>query len=236
MIRINAPESQRTLRNHKERFGITNKELDEFLVLFIYATSRQAKTKEIRQEIHQLFSTEKMAEKEWIKLLIYYLCGHGIGRSTLLTEKRQIDMVQSWFECKVTYERAGEKGLNTKVNEVYLVQGFTFTEIEKRLTQELQPQVTGEFNINKMERTKYNELVDSLSETADKWYKCKITMVTIDEVSAKEKKSSVVILVKADDVTSAVKNLNKHMEDSIMDYTLASVNESPIVDIFHYEG
>ena len=47
--------------------------------------------------------------------------------------------LQSWFECKVTYERAGEKGLNTKVNEVYLVQGFTFTEIEKRLTQELKP-------------------------------------------------------------------------------------------------
>ena len=67
-------------------------------------------------------------------------------------------MVQSWFEVKVTYERAGEKGLNTKVNEVYLVQGFTFTEIEKRISQELQPQVTGEFNINKMERTKYNEL------------------------------------------------------------------------------
>ena len=145
-------------------------------------------------------------------------------------------MVQSWFEVKVTYERAGEKGLNTKVNETYLVQGFTFTEIEKRLTQELQPQVTGEFNINKMERTKYNELVDSTSETADKWFKCKITMVTIDEVSAKEKKSSVVILVKAEDVTNAVKNLNKHMEDSIMDYNLASVNESAIVDIFHYEA
>ena len=45
-------------------------------------------------------------------------------------------MTQSWFECKVTYERAGEKGLNTKVNEVYLVQGFSFTEIEKRLTLE----------------------------------------------------------------------------------------------------
>ena len=144
-------------------------------------------------------------------------------------------MVQSWFECKVTYERAGEKGLNTKVNEVYLVQGFTFTEIEKHLTKELQPQVTGEFNINKIERTKYNELVDSNSETADKWFKCKITMLTIDEVSAKEK-LSVVILVKAEDVTNAVKNLNKHMEDSIMDYNLASVNESPIVDIFHYEG
>jgi hypothetical protein len=145
-------------------------------------------------------------------------------------------MVQSWFECKVTYERAGEKGLNTKVNEVYLVQGFTFTEIEKHLTQELQPQVTGEFNINKMERTKYNELVDSNSENADKWFKCKISMITIDEVSAKEKKSSVVILVKAEDVAGAVKNLTKHMEDSIMNYDLAAVNESNIVDIFRYEG
>ena len=145
-------------------------------------------------------------------------------------------MVQSWFECKVTYERAGEKGLNTKVNEVYLVQGFTFTEIEKRLTKELQPQVTGEFNINKIERTKYNELVDSNSETADKWFKCKISIITVDEVSAKEKKTSVVILVKADDVSGAVKNLTKHMEDSVMDYDLVSVNESAIVDIFHYEG
>ena len=145
-------------------------------------------------------------------------------------------MTLSWFECKVTYERAGEKGLNTKVNEVYLTQGFTFTEVEKRLTMEIQPMVTGTFDIMKMERTKYNELVDSTEENADKWFKCKITMVTIDEVSAKEKKSSVVILVKAEDVTNAVKNLNKHMEDSIMDYNLASVNESPIVDIFHYEG
>lgn len=145
-------------------------------------------------------------------------------------------MTISWFECKVTYERAGEKGLNTKVNEVYLTQGFTFTEIEKRLTMELQPQVTGTFDIMKMERTKYNELVNTTDESADKWFKCKIVMLTIDEVSAKEKKTSVVILVKAEDVADAVKRLTKHMEDSVMNYDLASVNESAIVDIFPYEG
>lgn len=145
-------------------------------------------------------------------------------------------MTLSWFECKVTYERAGEKGLNTKVNEVYLTQAFSFTEVEKRLTMELQPQVTGSFDINKMERTKYNELVNTDDENADKWFKCKIVMLTIDEVSAKEKKTSVVILVKAEDVAGAVKRLTKHMEDSIMNYDLAAVNESPIVDIFPYEG
>ncbi len=145
-------------------------------------------------------------------------------------------MTLSWFECKVTYERAGEKGLNTKVNEVYLTQAFSFTEVEKRLTMELQPQVTGSFDINKMERTRYNELVNTDDENADKWFKCKIVMLTIDEVSAKEKKTSVVILVKAEDVAGAVKRLTKHMEDSIMNYDLAAVNESPIVDIFPYEG
>ncbi|MBR5335704.1 MAG: DUF4494 domain-containing protein [Bacteroidaceae bacterium] len=145
-------------------------------------------------------------------------------------------MTLSWIECKVTYERPGEKGLNTKVNEVYLTQGFTFTEVEKRITMELQPQVTGSFDINKMERTKYNELVNCDEENADKWFKCKIVMRTIDEVSAKEKKTSVIILVKAEDVAGAVKRLTKHMEDSVMDYELAAVNESPIVDIFPYEG
>ena len=145
-------------------------------------------------------------------------------------------MTLSWIECKVTYERPGEKGLNTKVNEVYLTQGFTFTEVEKRITMELQPQVTGSFDINKMERTKYNELVNCDEENADKWFKCKIVMRTIDEVSAKEKKTSVVILVKAEDCAGAVTALNKHMEDSVMTYDLASVNESSIVDIFHYEA
>ena len=87
-----------------------------------------------------------------------------------------------------------------------------------------------------MERTKYNELVNCDEENADKWFKCKIVMRTIDEVSAKEKKTSVIILVKAEDVAGAVKRLTKHMEDSVMDYELAAVNESPIVDIFPYEG
>ena len=145
-------------------------------------------------------------------------------------------MVQSWFEVKVTYERAGEKGLNTKVNEVYLVQGFTFTEIEKRITQELQPQVTGEFNINEMKRVKYGEIVDTQDETADKWYKCKIVLVTIDEASAKEKKTPVLLLVKAESVPDAISRLNIHMKSSVMDYELTSVNNSPIVDIFQYEA
>jgi hypothetical protein len=145
-------------------------------------------------------------------------------------------MLESWFECKVTYERPGEKGANTKINESYLMKDFTFSSVEKRLTMELQPFVTGEFNINEMKRVKYGEIVDTQDETADKWYKCKIVLVTIDESSAKEKKTPVLMLVKAESVPDAITRLNIHMTSSVMDYELTSVNNSPIIDIFQYQA
>ena len=145
-------------------------------------------------------------------------------------------MLESWFECKVAYERPGEKGSNTKVNESYLMKDFTFSSVEKRLTMELQPFVTGEFNINEMKRVKYGEIVDTQDESADKWYRCKIALVTIDESSAKEKKTPVLMLVKAESVPDAITRLNIHMASSVMDYELTSVNNSHIVDIFQYQA
>lgn len=144
-------------------------------------------------------------------------------------------MTPKHFEIKTTYERAGEKGLNTKVNEVFLMTDYTFKAAEERITEELAPQVTGEFNISKIEVKNYSEIINTEDESADRWFKCKITMVTIDEVSAKEKKSSFVILVKAESVDDAIKRTHKFMEGSVCDYEIALVTESPIVDIFGYE-
>ena len=39
-------------------------------------------------------------------------------------------MTPKHFEIKTTYERAGEKGLNTKVNEVFLMTDYTFKAVE----------------------------------------------------------------------------------------------------------
>lgn len=144
-------------------------------------------------------------------------------------------MTPKHFEIKTTYERAGEKGLNTKVNEVYLMDDYTFKAVEERITEELAPQVTGEFNISKIEVKDYSEIINTEDETADKWYKCKIAMVVIDEVSAKEKKTSLMYLVKAESVDDAIKRIHKFMESSVCDHEIALVTESPIVDIFGYE-
>ena len=144
-------------------------------------------------------------------------------------------MTPKHFEIKTTYERAGEKGLNTKVNEVFLMTDYTFKAVEARITEELAPQVTGEFNISKIEVKNYSEIINTEDESADRWFKCKISMVTIDEVSAKEKKTSLLYLVKAESVDDAIKRTHKFMESSVYDYEIAVVTESPIADIFGYE-
>lgn len=125
--------------------------------------------------------------------------------------------------------------MNTKVNEVFLMTDYTFKAVEERITTELAPQVTGEFNISKIEVKSYSEIINTEDESADRWFKCKIAMSFIDEVSAKEKKTSVLFLVKAESVDDAIKRTHKFMETCVSDYEIALVTESPIVDIFGYE-
>ena len=63
----------------------------------------------------------------------------------------------------------------------------------------------------------------------------KIAMILLDEVSAKEKKTSLLYLVKAESVDDAIKRIHKFMASCVFDYDIALVTESPIIDIFGYE-
>ena len=43
----------------------------------------------------------------------------------------------NWFECKVSYEKAMEGGMQKKVTEPYLVDAMSFTEAEARIIEEI---------------------------------------------------------------------------------------------------
>ena len=42
----------------------------------------------------------------------------------------------TWFETKIQYEKTMEDGLQKKVKEQYVVDALSFTEAEKRITEE----------------------------------------------------------------------------------------------------
>lgn len=144
-------------------------------------------------------------------------------------------MMNEWFECKIKYEKTMDNGQVKKVTEPYLVDAINFTEAEKRIIEEMTPFMTGEFQVADIKRARYAELFETPGDEADRWFKCKLTFVTLDEKSGAEKKTSRNVLVQASDLRGAIKRLDEGMKGSMMDYVISSVAETPIMDVYHYQ-
>ena len=140
--------------------------------------------------------------------------------------------MSNWFECKVKYSKVDEKGVSKRVTDTYLVDALSFSEAESRVIEELKPFIKGEFNILGMKMAAVNEIYPC--DEGDRWYKCKVSFITVDEVKGTEKKVSSNILVFGSDIASAWTNLNKALADTMADYEVTIIAETPIVDIFPY--
>lgn len=144
--------------------------------------------------------------------------------------------MHTWFECKIRYEKTMENGMNKKVTEPYLVDALSFTEAEARIIEEMTPFISGEFTVSDIKRANYSELFPSEEEAADRWFKCKLVFITLDEKSGAEKKTSTQVLVQAADLRDAVKKLDEGMKGTMADYQIASVAETAIMDVYPYSA
>ena len=143
-------------------------------------------------------------------------------------------MTNEWFECKIKYERTMENGLVKKVTEPYLVEAINFTEAERRIIEEITPFMTGEFQVSDIKRAHFAELFETHEESADRWFKSKLTFITLDEKSGAEKKSSHNVLIQAADLRGAIERLDEGMKGSMMDYIISNIAETAIMDVYHY--
>ncbi len=142
--------------------------------------------------------------------------------------------MHTWFGCKIRFEKTMENGMNKKVTELYLVDALSFTEAEARIIEEMTPFITGEFTVTDISRANYSELFPSQEEAADKWFKCKLVFITLDDKSGAEKKTSTYVLVQGASTEDATKKLHEGMKGTMADYQIASVSETPIMDVFPY--
>lgn len=136
----------------------------------------------------------------------------------------------NWFECKVRYDKMLETGQQKKVNEPYLVDALSFTEAEARIIEEIKPFISGEFSVSAVKRTKIAEIF--FDETGDRWYNVKYNIITIDEKTAVEKKTSVLTLVQASEFQKAIDTFMENMKGTMADFEIASVVETPIMDVY----
>lgn len=136
----------------------------------------------------------------------------------------------NWFECKVQYDKMQENGSVKKVAEPYLVDALSFTEAEARITEERTPFISGEFSVAAVKRTKIGEIF--WNEDGDRFYLFKVAFITIDEKTGVEKKAISQILVQAKDFKDAVATFDAEMGKTMMDFEIASVAETPLMDVY----
>lgn len=141
--------------------------------------------------------------------------------------------MHNWFECKISYEKMQENGMQKKVTEPYLVDALSFTEAEARIIEEIRPFISGEFTVADVTRKRYSELF--FNENGDRYYEAKVYFITLDEKSGVEKRTAAKMICQASTLKEAIAVLEDGMKGTMADYTIASVSETQIMDIFPYE-
>lgn len=142
-------------------------------------------------------------------------------------------MEKNWFECRVSYDKVQENGTIKRITEAYLVDAVNFTEAEKRITESMQPYISGDFTVSAVRRRNYESVL--VGTEGDYYYRVKLVIITIDEKTAAEKKSNLFLLVQADSLEKAVGITQNSMRNSMADWQFHTVTETQIVDVFKYE-
>ena len=152
--------------------------------------------------------------------------------NTSTDKKLKENNMHSWFECKVSFEKVLENGMQKKVTEPYLVDALSFTEAEARIIEEIRPFISGEFTVTDIKRARLSELF--FNENGDRFYKIKVYFITLDEKSGAEKKTAAQMLAQACTLKEAIAVLEEGMKGTMADYTIASVTETMLMDIFPF--
>ena len=140
--------------------------------------------------------------------------------------------MHSWFECKVSFEKVLENGMQKKVTEPYLVDALSFTEAEARIIEEIRPFISGEFTVTDIKRARLSELF--FNENGDRFYKIKVYFITLDEKSGAENKTAAQMLAQDCTLNEAIAVLEEGMKGTMADYTIASVTETMLMDVFPF--
>jgi len=141
--------------------------------------------------------------------------------------------MRTWFTVKIKYTKQMEDGALKRVTEAFLFDANSFTEAEARAIEEVAMSIKGEVLVTNIAKT---ELADVIHfGDCDTWYKVKVSFVSYDADTEKEKRMASNVLVNAPDITEAVKRTNESFKDSISAFEVLAAAISPIVEIYAYD-
>ena len=141
----------------------------------------------------------------------------------------------NWFEVKMRYDKVHEDGYEKKVTESYVVEALSFGEAEKTAIEFLGSYVSGEIQVVNINPMKFQEVSFNEQESCDRYYKAILQFITIDEKTEREKHTQVYYLVQASSFDNCKDTIRTIMDRTMIDYQIASVSETKVIDVIEHE-
>lgn len=143
--------------------------------------------------------------------------------------------ISNWFEVKMRYEKVHEDGNEKKVTESYVVEALSFGEAEKTAIEFLGSNVSGEIQVVNINPMKFQEVFFNEQESCDRYYKAILQFITIDEKTEREKHTQVHYLAQASSFDNCKDTIRTIMDGTMIDYQIASVSETKVIDVIEHE-
>ncbi len=140
--------------------------------------------------------------------------------------------MNSWYTIKVKFTKEFQDGTLKRVTEPYLVSSLSFTEAEARIYTEVGEFVRGEFLVTSIAKTDFADIFHY--DDAEDWYKCKVSYISEDADSGKEKKVNNNFLVSAHNVKEAYERIEESLKGLMVSYEIPMISLTPIVEIFPF--
>lgn len=140
--------------------------------------------------------------------------------------------MNTWYKAKISFLKQAENGTIFKKSEEYFLNALSFTEAEARLQGILEEYIP-EYNLDACSKSNINDIV--IDESKECFFKLKISYVSADADTGKEKKFTENYLVQADSIIEAIEKTTQRMEGSIVDWEIVTAAKTNVVDVFPYE-
>lgn len=138
-----------------------------------------------------------------------------------------------WFSCKVRYQTLDESGQETKASDDYVLDAYTYTEAEASIHRLMNQVIKGQFEVVQITKTTFKDVLPD--DKAESWYRVKLSFITLDEESGKEKQTPHFVLVAADNIRGAYDCVAEYMRNTGTGYVVPGITYIKIKEVFMLE-
>lgn len=139
-------------------------------------------------------------------------------------------ITKQFYEVTSKVERTSEDGMQKVVKDTIVVSAVSFSDAEKKVTEFYEAESLEK--VCAIKESTYREYVKRTDiEPNLSFYKVTVGMITINEVTGKEKTTKVAYLVDAGSTKEAEDIINKMFSGTVIDYKIISIKETNVTDI-----